>query len=283
MKRALALLFTAWTLGMIPVAFGFEGIRVTFLAAAPGAGHDGSSVLIEAGDQVILVGCAAGVGEGLRKRGMAPGDVSAIFLTDLAAHHVAGCREVLEADARSGSGLPAPVWGPRGTAALFERLDAQAGVPQDARSVAFDIADNVIYQPEAVTVTAFVAGDRNYGYRIDAYRRTIAVAGAARFSENVVRNTRNAQVLLQELDMPVAAVDDAPDAGSSPEDAGRLFKAAHPYLAVYTNVPASETQVEDVMRRTRRTYPGPVQIARDMLVIEIQNEVQVRNEPSTPN
>jgi hypothetical protein len=34
------------------------------------------------------------------------------------------------------------------------------------------------------------------------------------------------------------------------------------------------------MRRTHRSYRGAVAIGRDLMVIEVQNEVQVRSSPS---
>lgn len=258
----------------------FDGIRITFLAPTAGAPAQVSTMLVEAGDEIVLIGCGPGAAERLRQRGLSAGDVTAIFLTDLQPHHVAGCREMWQSGKAAGVSLAIPVWGPTGTQAFFSGLDDELALVGDARSAAMEIRDNIVYQPEGMTVTAIPAdgsGGTRYGYRIDAFRRSVAFAGSAGFSEAVARGARNAQVLLQEL-----APADAPESSNkSPEEAGKLFRAARPYLAIYMNVIADEAAAEDVVRRTSRTYNGPVQIARNMMVIEIQNEVQIRGAPSS--
>lgn len=280
MNRTIAFLAVLSCAALSAPVFAFDGIRITFLAPAASATTQVSTTLVEAGDEIVLFGCGPGAAERLRQRGLSIGDVTAIFLTDLQPHHLTGCRELWQAGKAAGASLAIPVWGPPGTQSFFGRLDDELALVADARSVAVDIVDNIVYQPEGMTVTAIPADDggrERFGYRIDAYRHSVAIAGSAGFSESVARGARNAQVLLQEL-----APADAPAASNkSPEEAGKLFRAARPYLAVYMNVIADEQAAEDVARKTRRTYNGTVQFARNMMVIEIQNEVQIRSGPSS--
>lgn len=279
MTRTIRILAALLCAAVATPVFAFEGIRITFLAPAADAATQVSTTLVEAGDEIVLFDCGAGAIERLRERGLGIGDLTAIFLTDLQPHHVAGCRELWQAGKAAGASMAIPVWGPVGTRALFQRLDDELALVGDARSVARDIGDNVVYQPENMTVTAIPVDDgagKRFGFRVDAFRRSVAIAGSAGFSESVARSARNAQVLMQEL----APADALMASNSSPEEAGKLFRAARPYLAVYMNVIADESAAEEIVRRTRRTYSGPVQIARNMMVIEIQNEVQVRAAPS---
>jgi ribonuclease Z len=67
---------------------------------------------------------------------------------------------------------------------------------------------------------------------------------------------------------------------ATPEDAARVFRQAHPYLAIYAPIVLLDVSEDQLMRRTHALYPGAVQIGRDLMVIEIQNELQVRNAPS---
>jgi len=291
MRVPTAILFcTLLALAHGPTA-AFDGIRVTLLgtgtADSPGP-QGGPGTLVEAGDEVLLFDCGQGTLERIERAGLAAFDVTAVFLTSLDREHVEGCAEVWRA-ARAGSAFQGfSVWGPVGTADLFRQIDQELGTTAgDESTRAFDIADNVVYQPESVTVTAFVSDSRqqskHFGYRVDARTRAVVLSSDAGSPENIARFARGAQLMMQEVsgrkESDVAA-------GSfvrpSPEEAGRLFRASRPYLAVYSHVMADGATEEELLRRTRRSYRGPVHIGRDLMVIEVQNEVQIRSAPSEP-
>jgi ribonuclease Z len=67
---------------------------------------------------------------------------------------------------------------------------------------------------------------------------------------------------------------------TTPEEAGRVFRQTRPYLAIYSHIVLFDVSEDELMRRTRAQYPGALQVGRDLMVIEIQNEVQVRAAPS---
>jgi hypothetical protein len=79
--------------------------------------------------------------------------------------------------------------------------------------------------------------------------------------------------------MPQAARD-AIAMYASPEDAARMFRAARPYLGIYAYAGLFGATEADLIRRTRHHYPGPIEIGREQMVVEVENEVQVRAEPS---
>jgi ribonuclease Z len=150
----------------------------------------------------------------------------------------------------------------------------------------------VLYQPEGVTVTAFVtesgATSVSYGYRVDALRRAVTLSGSTRYSENVIRYARGAHVLVHEVAALGGGSAATPEGQrlaamhTSPEDAARVFRAARPYLAVYSQILLLDVTTDELMRRTRNAYRGPLEPGRDLMVIEVQNEVQVRSRPSDP-
>ena len=55
-----------------------------------------------------------------------------------------------------------------------------------------------------------------------------------------------------------------------------MFRQTRPYLAIYSHIVLFDVSEDELMRRTRAQYPGALQVGRDLMVIEIQNEVQVR-------
>ena len=275
-------------------AAAFDGIRVTLLATGTGRASSegfGPSTLVEAGPEVLLFDCGAGARDRLRQAGMPLRDLTALFLTSLDPAHVAGCAELVRERTRMDLDEPLLLWGPRGTVEIVEQWNGSSVGRQPPPVLAREIAENVLYQTDEVTVTAIIADyppqPQAYGYRVDRARRAVALVGATRYSEDVAHGTRGVQVLVHE----VAAADPEHDANdpvaravtathASPEDAAKVFRAARPYLAVYSHMQLFGVSEEEVFRRTRRYYRGALEIGRDLMILEVQNEVQVRAAPS---
>ena len=276
---------------------------VPSIETLPSLERSGPATLVEAGDEVLLFDCGDGVTQRLTQAGVALKDVSAVFLTHLHADHVVGLPALWLTGLQRGRTDPISVFGPDGTADMMRHIEQAFSVDvasrldgsaRDAGIDAHDIAENVVHQSEKVTVTAFVVDHGGvhpaYGYRIDYdKRRSVVISGDTRYSENLIRNAHGAQLLVHE----VAAAD--PDllatsvrlgklfmTHSSPEDAARVFRLARPYLAVYSHIMLLEVSEDDLLRRTHAGYSGAVQVGFDLMVIEIQNEVQVRRAPSEP-
>jgi hypothetical protein len=70
------------------------------------------------------------------------------------------------------------------------------------------------------------------------------------------------------------------DSHASPEDAGRILREARAYLGLYSHLQLFGVGEEEVVGRTRRYYHGPLQVGRALMIVEIQNEVQIRAAPS---
>ena len=300
--RCLALLF-GFHLG---VAQAFDGIRVTLLgtgALQPSIERFGPSTLVEAGDEVLLFDCGRGVTQRLAQAGMPLKQVSAVFLTHLHSDHTVGLPDLWLTGWALGRSDALTVYGPEGTVQMVRSLE-QAFQPDIASRIdvvseaavidAHDIEENVVYRTEDVTVTAFVVDHGPikpaYGFRVDYQgRRSVVLSGDTRYSENLIQNARGTQLLIHE----VAAADpqllessqpirNIMAAHTTPEDAARVFRSARPYLAVYSHIVLFNVSEEELMRRTRSTYRGALEVGRDLMVIEIQNEVQVRSAPSEP-
>jgi ribonuclease Z len=144
----------------------------------------------------------------------------------------------------------------------------------------------VVYDKNGVRVTAFEV-DRGdlfkpaYGYRIDYKGRPVVISGETQFNENVVKYGTGADVLIHEVaamrpellkDVQVQRV---MAHHTSPQDAGRVCRLAHPKLAVYTHlvllarpaVPAVTT--EELVAQTREVYAGPLVVGADRITFKI--------------
>jgi ribonuclease Z len=290
MLKSLALL-ASLAIGL--PAWAFDGIRVTLLggdAIAPSGEGPRGGILVEADGEVLLFDCAREVSSGLARAGLSVGDVTAVFLTRTTSTNLAGCVELFERSEREGRVDPWEIWGPAGTQDAVRTL--LAGTAQAARVDANEIVENVVYQTDRVQVTALVAervpDEPAFGYRVDFRQRAVVIAADNRFSQTLARFARNSAVLVHQVAVATPEAERSSEAArvavstyASPEDAARTFRAARPYLAVYAYAALFGATESDLIRRTRRHYPGGVEIGRDRMVIEIENEVQVRREPST--
>ncbi len=294
-----------WAL-LVPAipAIAFEGIRVTLLGTGTGgagsAVRAGPSTLIEVGSDILLFDCGRGVTQRLAQAGMAAAKVQQVFLTNLRSDYTVGCADVWLSGWLGGRDDPLSVTGPKGTVEMTDHLqrafapDIQSRFQENkagAKFAASDIAENLVYESDHARVTAFVVDHGPmapaYGYRIESGNRVVVISGATTYSENLVQNARRASVIIHE----VMAVDkDFLDDSerlrkemathTTPEDVAKVLRATRPGLAVLSPLELVQTKEADVMRRVRPQYPGTLEIGYDLMVIEIQNEIQLRGAPS---
>lgn len=62
----------------------------------------------------------------------------------------------------------------------------------------------------------------------------------------------------------------------TPEQAGEVFDSAKPRLAVYSHIGRLEAPAQDLIRLTRKTYAGPLEVGEDLMVIEVGEKVEIR-------
>ena len=293
MNRCSAALTAFLLLLLAQPATAFDGIRLTLLGGAESAADAppvAPGIVVEASNEVLLFDCGPGSLARLHDARFLLGELTAVFLTSLDSAHIDGCGELLTAWLRAGAERPLPVWGPNGTIDAVRTWVGNSGADEPTGIDAHEIGENLVYDSDEVLVTAIVADYpaelSGYGYRVDRERRAVALLGGARYSENVAHAASGAQVVAS--DVAAVARRREPEAGAegvlvrlaSPEDAGRIWHAARAYLGLYSNLRLSGVGVEEVVARTRRYFRGPIQIARVRMVIEIQNEVQIRSVPS---
>ncbi len=293
MTRCAAVLATLLLLLCARPLAAFDGIRLTLLGGSEQSEQRetvGPGILVEAGDEVLLFDCGVGSLERLRDSRLPLRELTALFLTSLDSTRVGGCGELLAAWLRSGAQQPLPLWGPGGT---IQAVQAWVGAGGSGALEGIDpheIAENLVYDTDDVSVTAIVADSpsqpRAYAYRVDHDRRAVALLAGARYSENVAHGARGAQVVAG--DVAAAAQEATADPGAraalvdhaSPEDLGRILRGARPYLGLYSHLQLFGVGVEEVVARTRRYYRGPLHIGHALMIVEIQNEVQIRSTPS---
>jgi ribonuclease Z len=270
----------------------------------------GPSTLVEAGDQRLLIDAGRGATIRLYQRGVPLGRIDALLLTHYHSDHTSGIPDLwltgwlASLYARRTS--PFRVIGPVGAKVLMShlqhayaadikiRLEDEKLTPEGiAISVEEFERDGIVYEQNGVKVIAFEVdhGDAikpAYGFRIEYNGRTAVISGDTRYNANVIKYATGTDLLIHEVAaarpelMTEAYIQRIVAHHTTPREAGMVFAQTKPKLAVFThivllgsdNLPAPT--VDDLVRETRQTYSGPLEVGEDRMSLEIGETVTVR-------
>jgi ribonuclease Z len=284
-------------------------LRVTLLGTGnplPLRERSGPAILVEASTTPpvrFLVDAGRGATERLFTIGGRDllSSIDLVLLTHLHSDHVVGLPDLWLTGWVFGRSKPFVVRGPEGTSSLMghlerafefdvktrrdldERLPA-AGIVVDAK----DIAPEAVFEVAGVKVTAFAVDHGPvkpaYGYRVDYAGKSVVFSGDTRYSENLIAHAKGCDVLVHEVVAPdverrlsrmrdPAVTQRIIDHHTTPEEAGRVFTAVKPGLAVYSHIVPSAATAKDLEGPTRKTYSGPLLVGEDLTVIDVGETV----------
>jgi ribonuclease Z len=277
----------------------------------PASDRFGPSSLVEAGTERLLVD--AGRGSTIRLFDLGGGallsGITNVLLTHLHSDHVVGLPDLWLTGWIFGRAAPLEITGPPGTRELsaglerafaFDvrmRRDVDERLPAGgAELAARDVQPGVVLDRNGVRVMAFAVDHAPvapaYGYRIEYAGRSVVFSGDTRYSPALIAAARGADVLVHEVLSPdverartqvkdPAAVERIIAHHTTPEEAGRIFTAVAPRLAVYSHIVPSPATADDLMAPTRKTWSGPLEVGEDLMRISIGERVTVdRRAPS---
>ena len=307
MRIEIRRLITLFTLLVAPLAVAetaADSLQIVLLGTGVGPPVNlqqfGASTLVEAGSVRLLFDCGRGTTLRLAQAAVPLGTINRVFLTHLHSDHVIQLPDLLLTGwVGGGRSVPLEVWGPEGTRDMMDHLqqafafdihmrrDVDEKAPGDGIKVtSHDIKQGIVFEQQGVKVTAFLVDHSPvtpaFGYRVDYRGHSAVLSGDTRVSENLIRSAQGVDVLVHEvLDADTVRgwfPNNAEAAAAilakhtTPEQAGEVFARVKPKLAVYSHAPNAER----VISQTRKTYPGPLQGAEDMLTIEVGEQIDVR-------
>ena len=290
-----------------------QDITVTLLGTGtpqPSIERFGAATLVEAGGRHFLFDCGRGAAQRIWQQGIPLGKISQVFLTHLHSDHVVGLPDLwLTGWLGTNFGrrtTPLDVYGPEGVVKLTEGLThafawdiavrSPGNTQPDSSSILRPqtIREGIVYDRDGIQIIAFRVDHASnipeaYGFRLDYQGRAVVISGDTRYSENLIRHAEGADVLVHEVVVANAQLlSSSPmvrmiqGLHTTPEDAGRVFTAVSPKLAVFThlvllpNTPdAAPTLMQDLVTRTRTTYAGDLEVGEDLMVISIGDTVKV--------
>lgn len=275
----------------------------------------GNSTLVQAGGKNLVFDAGRGASIRLEQIGSGLGNITAVFLTHYHSDHTNGLPDLWLTGWLPPHGArktPLNIYGPTGVNELVEGLQRAYKADIDIRLVdeklppagiglvphQFD-KPAVVFDEDGVKVEAFKVDhgefiQPSYGYKVSYGDHSVVISGDTRKSDNVIQAAKGADLLLHEVAIAgedirhLPAIKRIMDHHTSPEEAGEVFAASRPKLAVYTHlvllkdskgVRPGEAQL---IAETRKTYGGPLEVGEDLMRFVIGDRVQVvRFDPAT--
>ena len=233
---------------------------------------------------------------------------TAHFLTHLHSDHVIGLPDMWLSGwigtPWASRTTPMVIYGPAGTVAMTEnltkayaadiriRLDDEHLPPAGVAFAAKDIASGLAYEKNGVRVTAIEVNHGEkirpaFGYVIEFDGKKVVLSGDTKYDERIAAAAKGADLLIHEvaviepeLAKSYPSYKEIEAHHTSPEEAGQIFSAARPKLAVYSHIvfatlkPVQDVPEEALTARTRTTYKGPLLIGRDLMSFVVEDRVQ---------
>lgn len=291
-----------------------QEMKVTLLGTGtplPGIERFGPSTLVEANGQYLLFDCGRGASQRLWQKKIPLGKINQLFISHLHSDHVVGIPDLwLTSVFPTNFGRrtsPLEIWGPPGAEDMAQGLMQafQWDIATRKRETnqadstlqlkAHTINEGIIYDKAGVRVTAFLVDhsefvDYAYGFRIEYKGHSVILSGDTRYSENLIKNSMGADVLVHEvaianpeLIQKSAIARKIQGFHTTPEEAGKIFAITKPAIAVYSHIALILTDpvippadVNDLIPRTRKYYDGRLEIGEDLMTIEVGETISVR-------
>ena len=277
-------------------------IKVTLLGTGtppPLMERFGPSILVQAGRETLLFDAGRGCLQRLRQIDVSYSKINALFLTHLHSDHIVGLPDLwLTGWLISERVTPLNVFGPIGTDELITNLqkafafDLKTRVENDrqleegSKLLAKEIKQEVVYEKNGVKVIAFTVDHYSnipsFGYRIEYNGHSVVLSGDTRYSENLIRFAKGADLLVHEV---VVAPDTVTKSAlrynilmqhTTPEQAAQVFNKAKPKLAAYSHISKIYGKTEeDIVKRTKANYSGPIIMGEDLMSFSIGDTVSV--------
>lgn len=292
-----------------------QELRVTFFgtgAPRPSFERYGPSILVEAGEQQLLVDPSWGLRERIMQVGSFPllAGIDHVLITHLHFDHTIGFTDLWLTGWLFGRRVPLVVLGPEGTTEMMRHFQRAyswdieyrvlVGVPAEGTGIdATDVSPGVIYRRDGLEVTAFEVDHmpidletrellglwgQTLGFRFDYGGRSLVLSGDTRPSDNLVEHSRGVDVLVHEAQYPSPeATEEAKLANVSlsvhtdPKDAAMIFARARPRMAVYSHLIPPHVTAEELSAAT--PYDGRLVVAHDLMMITIGDEIEITDRP----
>jgi ribonuclease BN (tRNA processing enzyme) len=248
--------------------------------------YNGRAYLFDSGPGVVRRAAAA-AGR-LKIAALEAPKLNRVFLTHLHSDHTLGLPDLIFSPWVLGRKEPLDLYGPQGTTAMADHLEAAWEQDIDIRVhglerasatgyqvTAHDVEAGVVYREGGLTVTAFEvhhgSWPQAFGYRIDTPDRSIVISGDCNPSPALLDACHGCDVLLHEVYSLVDAKRPEPgwieylrEFHTSTAELAQIAVKTQPKLLVLYHQLIRGTTDKALLKDVRKDYPGRVVSARDL-------------------
>lgn len=277
-------------------------MEVTLLGTGtprPSIERFGSATLVNAGGQYFLFDVGRGATIRLQQAGITPNQIDKVFLTHLHSDHISGLDDLWITGWVWQRQEKLNVHGPLGTHQLVEGLRNAyaadisyrvANVGHDdekAKIESVEITPNTIYEKEDVKISAFLVEHSPvkpaYGYRIEFGNRTVVISGDTTYSENLIKNTQQADLLIHEITAASPSLLKRNKRLSSvvayhtnPEQMADTLNKTKPKMTVLNHVLLFGVPESQVIDEIKQQYSGDVVMGYDLMKIGVGSSIDIQ-------
>lgn len=285
-------------------------LKVTLLGTGipnPDVNAFGTSTLIEAGDQRVMIDCGRGTVIRMAQSGVPLGVVDTLILSHYHSDHYAGIFDLLMTGTIqqpfSNRGGPLHVYGPPGVEQIAEGAWLATQPDRDIRVADSEIdpehmriiphvyeQQGVVYDRGGLKIIAIEVDHGEfirpaYAFRVEYSGHVFVHSHDTRYNENLIAQAQGADVFIHEVAAARAEtlanyprVKIAIDHHASPREVGRVFAQTQPRLAMLTHLvllPPEPLPIGVVMAELAEEFNGTVLVAEDLMTIEIGRNISV--------
>jgi ribonuclease Z len=278
-------------------------IKVTLLGTGtpqPSMDRFSASILVQAGGKNLLFDAGRGCLLRLRQLHVENNTVDAVFFTHLHSDHIVGFPDFwLTGWLVSQRKEPLKVFGPEGTRQMTDylqkayqfdigiRIQDDKASTEGSKILTTDIKEGTIYEKDGVKVIAFLVDHYPivpaFGYRIEYSGHSVVLSGDTRYSENLIKFAKGTDLLVHEVAIAADTLKKSDPKynilahHTTPEQAGKVFTAVNPKLAVYSHiVRIYQYPEEEILKRTKENYPGAVILGEDLMSFSVGEKVTMK-------
>lgn len=259
----------------------------------PDPNSSGPATAVVIGKRVLLFDAGAGVMRRIKAANLPISGPEALFITHLHSDHTLGYPDLILTSWVMRRALPFAVYGPRGLRRMTNHLLAaysedikirteglEHEVPGGYRVNVREIREGVVYERDGVRVTAIRVPHGNwkeaFAYRVDTSDRSIVISGDTRPSEELIKASKGADVLIHEVySAKHLKPEDRPDGHLWPQynrefhtsdvELGAIAARIKPKLLILTHIIRMGATDEELFEGVRQGgYQGNVIVGRDL-------------------
>jgi len=294
----------------MPASTDTDALKISLLGTGipnPDINAFGTSTLIEAGSEKVMIDCGRGAVIRMAQMGFPLGHIDTLILSHYHSDHYSGIFDLLMTGTIqqpfSNRGGPLKVIGPPGVEDIAEgawlatRPDREIRVadseidPEHMRIIPQAYKqEGVVYDNGGLKIIAIEVDHGEfirpaYAFRVEYAGHVFVHSHDTRYNENLIAQAHGADVFIHEVaaakettlaNYPRVKV--AIDHHASPAEVGRVFAQTKPKLAMLTHVvllPPDPMPISEVTAQIANEYDGTLLVAEDMMTIVIGRNTTV--------